>query len=222
MSNLEKRAAQELLIGCGINVIWQAQVSASTAYRAGNDKATEILLRFANAEETIWCSDVSHPVRSRSRCAPIALGRTLACNPPGQSPSLKWIVDDCGHVAALENHPVALWASGFDPPEKAILELGFIFIEDRSDGLILALHISKVEPVTLAGAFYFLAKYRRNRIVIYSHYTTGRAQITIVGNVIKAYLLLEKLLAFPLAETVPISQTPVSCSEAEATAPILA
>jgi hypothetical protein len=135
---------------------------------------------------------------------------------------MKWLVNDRGHVAALEDHPVALWAIGFDLPEKAILELGFICIDDRSDSLTLALHTSKVQPATLAGTFYFLARHRANRIVICSSYSTERTQITIVSNVAEAYLLLEKQLAFLLAETAPISPTPVLPSEPEATVSILA
>jgi hypothetical protein len=54
MSELEESVARELLTRSGIGVIWQAHVAADTAYRIGNDRAAEILLKIADAAETIW------------------------------------------------------------------------------------------------------------------------------------------------------------------------
>jgi hypothetical protein len=54
MSELEESIARELLTRNGIGVIWQAHVAADAAYRVGNDRAAEILLKIADAAETIW------------------------------------------------------------------------------------------------------------------------------------------------------------------------
>ncbi|MGD9615237.1 MAG: hypothetical protein AB7H90_06890 [Alphaproteobacteria bacterium] len=54
MSELEENIARELLSRSGISVIWQAHVAADAAYRVGNDRAAEILLKIADAAETIW------------------------------------------------------------------------------------------------------------------------------------------------------------------------
>ena len=54
MNGLEESVARELLTRSGIEVIWQAHVAAETAYRIGNNRAAEILLKIADAAETIW------------------------------------------------------------------------------------------------------------------------------------------------------------------------
>jgi hypothetical protein len=54
MIELEESIARELLTRNGIGVIWQAHVAADAAYRVGNDRAAEILLKIADAAETIW------------------------------------------------------------------------------------------------------------------------------------------------------------------------
>jgi hypothetical protein len=54
MSALEEGIARELLTRSGVGVIWQAHVAAEAAHRAGNGRAAEILLKIADAAETIW------------------------------------------------------------------------------------------------------------------------------------------------------------------------
>jgi hypothetical protein len=108
---------------------------------------------------------------------------------------MKWIVDDCGRVAALNPHPVALWASSFDLPIKAVLDLGFICIEDRSRSLIIALNASKVQPTTLAGTLYFLADHNVKRIIIYSNFNTELAYYTIVFDINGAFRMLEEMIS---------------------------
>ena len=54
MSELEESVARELLTRSGIGVIWQAHLAADAAYRVGNDRAAHILLKIADAAETIW------------------------------------------------------------------------------------------------------------------------------------------------------------------------
>lgn len=53
MSDLEENVARELLIRNGIVVIWEAHIAADAAYRAGNERAAELLLKIADAAETI-------------------------------------------------------------------------------------------------------------------------------------------------------------------------
>jgi hypothetical protein len=53
MSELEESVARELLIRSGISVVWQARIAAEAAYRAGNERAAELLLKIADAAETI-------------------------------------------------------------------------------------------------------------------------------------------------------------------------
>lgn len=112
----------------------------------------------------------------------------------GEIPRLKWVVDDRGRVAALNSHPVALWASAFDPPIKAILDLGFICIEDRSRSLIIGLNTPRVKRVTLAGAFYFLAQQDAKPIIIYSDCNTEFAYYTVVFDANAIYRLLEEMV----------------------------
>jgi hypothetical protein len=107
---------------------------------------------------------------------------------------MKWVVDDRGRVALLESHYVNSWASEFDPPERAILELGFICIDERSDHLILALHTSKVRPETLVGTFYFLAHRQNDRITIYSGCGTEHTLSLTPTNITDAYAILEDLV----------------------------
>jgi hypothetical protein len=57
-ANLAERIALELLRHDGSAVIWQAQVTAATAYRVGQAKAAEILLKIADAAEEILRRDV--------------------------------------------------------------------------------------------------------------------------------------------------------------------
>jgi hypothetical protein len=57
MSELEKSIARELLTHNGIGVVWQAHLAADMAHQAGNDRAAEILLKIADAAETIWRSE---------------------------------------------------------------------------------------------------------------------------------------------------------------------
>ena len=54
MSELEESVARELLTRSGISIIWQAHIAADAAHRVGNDRAAEILLKIADAAETIW------------------------------------------------------------------------------------------------------------------------------------------------------------------------
>jgi hypothetical protein len=54
MSKLEESVARELLTSSGIDIIWQAHIAADAAYRVGNRRAAEILLKIADAAETIW------------------------------------------------------------------------------------------------------------------------------------------------------------------------
>jgi hypothetical protein len=112
----------------------------------------------------------------------------------GRATPRRWVVDDRGRVAALNSHPVALWASAFDQPIKAILDLGFICIEERSKNLILALTPSRVRRATLVGTFYFLAHQDANRFVIYSDCGTESAHYTIFNDVNIAYELLEEMV----------------------------
>ena len=51
MSSLTEQVAAELLRHDGAAVIWQAHATAARAYRDGNPKAAEILLRIADAAE---------------------------------------------------------------------------------------------------------------------------------------------------------------------------
>jgi hypothetical protein len=53
MSELEESVARELLTRNGITVIWEAHIAADAAYRAGNERAAELLLKIADAAETI-------------------------------------------------------------------------------------------------------------------------------------------------------------------------
>ena len=62
MSKLEESVARELLTSGGICIIWQAHLAADAAHRAGNDRAAEILLKIADAAETIWRCEGSGPV----------------------------------------------------------------------------------------------------------------------------------------------------------------
>lgn len=62
MSKLEESVARELLTSSGICIIWQAHVAAEAAHRVGNDRAAEILLKIADAAETIWRREGSCPV----------------------------------------------------------------------------------------------------------------------------------------------------------------
>lgn len=107
---------------------------------------------------------------------------------------MKWIVDDRGRVAALNSHPVSIWASAFDPPIKAILDLGFFCIEDRSRSLIIALNTSRVRRVTLVGTFYFLANQDAKHVVIYSDCDTEFAYYTIVFDIKSIYRVLEEMV----------------------------
>jgi hypothetical protein len=84
MSDLEKCVARERLIRRGIDAIREAHVAADAAYRACADRAAEIILKIADVVETTWRDEISHRVCSRSRCALLALGRTLACNMAGR------------------------------------------------------------------------------------------------------------------------------------------
>ena len=43
MSELEESVARELLNRSGISVVWQAHIAAEAAYRAGNERAAELL-----------------------------------------------------------------------------------------------------------------------------------------------------------------------------------
>ncbi len=61
MSELEENVARELLTRSGISIIWQAHVAADAAHRVGNDRAAEILLKIADAAETIWRREGSCP-----------------------------------------------------------------------------------------------------------------------------------------------------------------
>jgi hypothetical protein len=61
MSELEESVARELLTRNGIGVIWQVHIAAETAYRAGNERAADILIKIADAAETIWRSESSSP-----------------------------------------------------------------------------------------------------------------------------------------------------------------
>jgi hypothetical protein len=54
MSQLEENVARELLSRSGISIIWQAHIAAEAAHRVGNDRAADILLKIADAAETIW------------------------------------------------------------------------------------------------------------------------------------------------------------------------
>src|SRR5689334_17090383 len=126
----------------------------------------------------------------------------------GQISRLRWIVDDRCRVAALDSHPVALWASEFNPPIRAILDLGFICIEERFEKLIFGLHTSRVKNVTLAGTFYFLAHQRAKWLIIYSDCGTDRALITMVENDLNAYMLLEELVASTPSYITSISSRP--------------
>ena len=60
MSKLEESVARELLSSSGISIIWQAHLAAEAAHRVGNDRAAEILLRIADAAETIWRDEDSY------------------------------------------------------------------------------------------------------------------------------------------------------------------
>lgn len=53
MSDLEESVARELLTHNGIVVIWEAHIAADAAYRAGNQRAAELLLKIADAAEAI-------------------------------------------------------------------------------------------------------------------------------------------------------------------------
>ena len=53
MSELEESVARELLNRSGISVVWQAHIAAEAAYRAGNERAAELLLKIADAAETM-------------------------------------------------------------------------------------------------------------------------------------------------------------------------
>jgi hypothetical protein len=61
-TNLAERIALELLRHDGAAVIWQAQVTAATAYREGRAKAAEILLKIADAAEEILRQDVAREI----------------------------------------------------------------------------------------------------------------------------------------------------------------
>ena len=60
MNELEANVARELLTRSGMSVIWQAHVAADAAYRAGNDRAANILLDIADAAEAIWLAERSY------------------------------------------------------------------------------------------------------------------------------------------------------------------
>jgi hypothetical protein len=51
MISLAECVAKELLTRDGAAIVWQAHVAAAKAYREGNPKAAEILLRIADAAE---------------------------------------------------------------------------------------------------------------------------------------------------------------------------
>jgi hypothetical protein len=53
MNELEESVARELLSRSGISVVWQAHIAAEAAYRSGNERAAELLLKIADAAETI-------------------------------------------------------------------------------------------------------------------------------------------------------------------------
>jgi hypothetical protein len=57
-ANLAERIALELLRHDGSAVIWQAQVTAAAAYRVGQAKAAEILIKIADAAEEVLRRDV--------------------------------------------------------------------------------------------------------------------------------------------------------------------
>jgi hypothetical protein len=59
MSELEENVARELLTRSGIGVIWQAHIAAEAAHRVGNARAADILLKIADAAETIWRGESS-------------------------------------------------------------------------------------------------------------------------------------------------------------------
>lgn len=70
MSELEEGVARELLAGSGISIIWQAHLAAEAAHRVGNDRAAEILLRIADAAETIWRDESSRASAAGPPCTP--------------------------------------------------------------------------------------------------------------------------------------------------------
>jgi hypothetical protein len=107
-------------------------------------------------------------------------------------------------VATLNSHPVALWASAFDQPIKAILKLGFICIEERRKSLILALHASKVQRATLVGTFYYLAQQNSCYVIICSDCGFKSAYYTIARHLDLAYQLLEEMIISASADVPPI------------------
>jgi hypothetical protein len=117
----------------------------------------------------------------------------------------QWLIDDFGRMAALHSHPATLWSMGFDGTIKEILELGFVYIEDRAKSLFLKLIASRVQAATLAGTFYFIALRRPKRIIILSDDSTESEHYTIVYDINDVYGVLEKMATSLHAESFSIA-----------------
>ena len=78
---------------------------------------------------------------------------------------------------------------------KAILDLGFVCIENRARSLILGLKTSIIRRATVAGVFYFIAQRNAKRIIIYSDCAVDFAHCIVLYNINDAYELLEEMAA---------------------------
>src|SRR3954468_12203395 len=107
---------------------------------------------------------------------------------------MAWLVDGRGNVWSVSVEAAQLFSptGGSDPVLQAVMELGFIHLDQHAGTLTVTLNTTRTAPITLAGAIYIIADQNPLRTVILDGSIEGT--IAVSHTVIEACRMLEDIV----------------------------
>jgi len=107
---------------------------------------------------------------------------------------MAWLVEGRGNVRSFSVEAAQLFSpsGGSDPVLQAVMELGFIHLEQDAGTITVTLNATRTAPITLAGAIYIIADQNPMRTIILDGSIEGT--IAVSHTVIEACRMLEDLV----------------------------
>jgi hypothetical protein len=107
---------------------------------------------------------------------------------------MAWLVDGRGNLWSVSVEAAQLFSpfGGSDPVLQAVIELGFIHLEQHAGTITVTLNTARTAPITLAGAIYIIADQNPTRTIILDGSMEGT--IAVSYTVIEACRMLEDLV----------------------------
>jgi hypothetical protein len=135
------------------------------------------------------------------------LARTL-----GRLP-MAWLVDGRGNVWSVSVEAAQLFSpsGGSDPVLQAVIELGFIHLEQHAGTITITLNTARTAPITLAGAIYIIADQNPIRTIILDGSIEGTVAVSYT--VIEACRMLEDLVNSASLEDADLLPSRISPAE---------